>query len=313
MRRLALPLLLTAALGLAGCATSGGDVEESPSATATTQTVEVGDEGPFPEVGGAFGEKPSLVFSDAEPSGTLQAEVLVPGDGDVVGNGDLLVVDYLGQVWDGDVFDNSYDRGAPAAFSIGTGAVIQGWDAVLVGQQTGSRVIMTIPPEFGYGSTGNSAAGIAGTDTLVFVVDIVDTFAPDVAGSPDAVPTPESASVVPVIEGALGQPASISIPEGAPAPTEGSTTVLATAAGQPAQPGQLVVQYAATYWDNTSGQSTWETGTPAAVDVGTGGAFDSLVGVPVGSRVLLVLPSTAETQAIAVVIDVVAQVSSTVA
>jgi len=311
VRRLALPLLLAAALGLAGCGTSGGDVEETPSATPTTQTVEVGDEGPFPEVSGAFGEKPSLAFPDAEPSGMLQAEVLVPGDGDVVGPGDLLVVDYLGQVWDGDVFDNSYDRGAPAAFSIGTGAVIQGWDVVLVGQQTGSRVVMTIPPEFGYGSAGNSAAGIAGTDTLVFVVDIIDTFAPDVAGSPDAIPTPEAASVIPVIEGDLGQPATISIPEGAPEPTDNSTTVLATAAGAPAQPGQLVVQYALTFWDNTDQQSTWVTGSPAAPEIGTGGVFDSLVGVPVGSRVLLELPAEGETQAIAVVMDIVAQISTT--
>ncbi len=311
MRRLVLPLLLAAALGLTGCGTTGGEVEDTPSATPTTQTVEVGNEGPFPEVSGAFGEKPSLVFPDAEPSGGLQAEVLVPGDGDVVGPGDLIVVNYLGQVWDGDVFDNSYDRGYPAPFQIGIGRAIQGWDAVLVGQQTGSRVVMTIPPEYGYGSAGNSAAGIAGTDTLTFVVDIIDTYHPDVAGSPDAVPTPEAASVTPVIEGNLGQPATISIPEGAPGPTESSTTVLATAAGAPAQPGQLVVQYALTFWDNTNQQSTWVMGSPAAPEIGTGGVLDRLVGVPVGSRVLIELPAEGETQAIAVVLDIVAQISTT--
>jgi len=37
-------------------------------------------------------------------------------------------VNYLGQVWGGRVFDNSYDRGAPVRFPIGVGAVIQGWD-----------------------------------------------------------------------------------------------------------------------------------------------------------------------------------------
>lgn len=311
MRRLALPLLLAAALGLAGCATSGGEVEESPSVTPTTQTVEIGDEGPFPEVSGSFGEKPTLTFPDADPSGTLQADVLVAGDGEVVGAGDLLVVDYLGQIWDGDVFDNSYDRGFPATFTIGSGLVIQGWDAVLVGQQTGSRVVMSVPPEYGYGAAGNLAAGIAGTDTLVFVVDIIDTFSSDLAGSPDAVPTPEAASVVPVVEGDLGQPASISIPEDAPAPTEGSTTVLATASGEPAQAGQLVVQYAATFWDNTNQQSTWELGSPYAAEIGTGGVFDGLIGVPVGSRVLLVLPAEGETQARAAVIDLIAQVSTT--
>ena len=40
-----------------------------------------------------------------------------------------------------------------------------------------SRVLLVIPPKDGYGSAGSSAAGINGTDTLVFVVDIVDAAA----------------------------------------------------------------------------------------------------------------------------------------
>ncbi len=312
MRRPHLSALLVAAvLALAACGSSSGDDPAATASASPSASVEVGTEGPFPSATGAFGEKPELTFPDEEPSSGLQATVLSPGDGTVVAAGDLLVVDYLGQVWDGDVFDNSYDRGAPAAFPIGTGGVIQGWDTVLVGQKTGSRVIMTIPPEFGYGSAGNSAANIAGTDTLVFVVDVIGTYAADASGAADATPTAEAATVAPVIEGALGEPATISVPDGTAPPTAQSTTVLAAATGAPAQPGQLVVQYAATYWDNTSGQSTWEQGTPAAVEVGTGGSFDSLIGVPVGSRVLLVLPAAEETQAIAVVIDVVAQVSVT--
>jgi peptidylprolyl isomerase len=31
-----------------------------------------------------------------------------------------------------------------------------------------------IPPKEGYGSAGNSQVGIKGTDTLVFVVDVLD-------------------------------------------------------------------------------------------------------------------------------------------
>ena len=37
----------------------------------------------------------------------------------------------------------------------------------------GSRVMLIVPPAQGYGKTGNTQAGIKGTDTLVFVVDIV--------------------------------------------------------------------------------------------------------------------------------------------
>ncbi len=51
--------------------------------------------------------------------------------------------------------------------------MIPGWDETLVGQTVGSQLILVIPPEQGYGSEGNANAGISGTDTLVFVVDIL--------------------------------------------------------------------------------------------------------------------------------------------
>ncbi len=35
--------------------------------------------------------------------------------------------------------------------------------------------MLSIPPAQGYGSSGASQAGIKGNDTLVFVVDIIDT------------------------------------------------------------------------------------------------------------------------------------------
>jgi peptidylprolyl isomerase len=38
--------------------------------------------------------------------------------------------------------------------------------------------MLDIPPKQGYGSAGQSQAGITGTDTLVFVVDIIDAFKP---------------------------------------------------------------------------------------------------------------------------------------
>jgi len=47
-------------------------------------------------------------------------------------------------------------------------------DKGLIGQTTGSRVMLSIPPAQGYGSAGASQAGIKGNDTLLFVVDIID-------------------------------------------------------------------------------------------------------------------------------------------
>ncbi|WP_313555330.1 FKBP-type peptidyl-prolyl cis-trans isomerase, partial [Miniimonas arenae] len=103
----------------------------------------------------------------------LQVQVLEQGSGEEVEAGQSIEVHYLGQTWGGRIFDNSYDRGSSISFPIGVGAVISGWDDSLVGQQIGSRVLVSIPPHLGYGHRGMPAAGIKGTDTLVFVVDIV--------------------------------------------------------------------------------------------------------------------------------------------
>jgi peptidylprolyl isomerase len=127
----------------------------------------------LPEASGSFGEKPQLTFPDTPAPEELEVVVLSRGDGPLVEAGDDLVVNYLGQTWGGHVFDNSYDRGSSINFPIGVGAVIGGWDQGLVGQQIGSRVLLSIPPHQGYGSRGMPQAGIKGTDTLVFVVDIV--------------------------------------------------------------------------------------------------------------------------------------------
>jgi FKBP-type peptidyl-prolyl cis-trans isomerase len=109
-----------------------------------------------------------------EPAPRLRIAPLVQGDGPKVEKGQTIVVNYLGQVYGGDApFDSSFSRGTPTSFQIGTGQVIKGWDQALVGRAVGSRVLLSIPPELGYGEAGNKDAGIKGTDTLYFLVDIL--------------------------------------------------------------------------------------------------------------------------------------------
>lgn len=127
----------------------------------------------LPEASGTFGDKPTITFPEGGAPGGLHVKVLEEGSGRVVQKGDTIVVNYFGQVWDGSMFDNSYDRGATIDFRIGVGAVIGGWDKGLVGQNTGSRILMSIPSEYAYGMQGVPQAGIGGGDTLVFVVDVV--------------------------------------------------------------------------------------------------------------------------------------------
>ena len=123
---------------------------------------------------GAKGQPKITVPKTAAPT-QLVVQPLIKGHGPAVTAGQTITVQYTGVIWgSGKQFDSSWARGAPAQFPIGNGSVIKGWDDGLVGQTVGSQVLLVIPPAEGYGSTGSSQAGITGTDTLVFVVDILD-------------------------------------------------------------------------------------------------------------------------------------------
>ncbi len=88
--------------------------------------------------------------------------------------GEFIVVQYVGVIWrTKKVFDSTWSRRQPYGTTIGTGQVIEGWDKGLVGQTVGSRVLLVIPPADGYGPVGDPSAGIKGTDTIVFAVDIL--------------------------------------------------------------------------------------------------------------------------------------------
>jgi len=128
----------------------------------------------LPTATGSFGDKPEITFPAGDAPSGLQVQVLEEGSGPVVDAGRTIVVNYYGQTWGGQMFDNSWDRGQTIDFPIGVGAVIGGWDKGLVGRNVGDRVLLSIPSEHGYGTRGVPQAGIPGGATLVFVVDVVD-------------------------------------------------------------------------------------------------------------------------------------------
>jgi peptidylprolyl isomerase len=124
-----------------------------------------------PEVTFNGDEPPTVVIPDTEPSTELLLKVLEEGDGETVEAGDQVSVKYQGLNWaTKEIFDQSYP-GDPATF--GTDQVIAGFGAALVGQKVGTKLIVTIPPEFGYGT--DAGAHELGGQTLVFVVEITDT------------------------------------------------------------------------------------------------------------------------------------------
>jgi peptidylprolyl isomerase len=166
-------LLIVGAVA-SGCGGSKTTTTKSDGATAVTLKAAAADTVVLPTVTGAKGTKPTIKVPESAAPATLQVKVLDEGTGAIVAAGQQISVHYLGVTWPGGtMFDNSYDRGTPATFPIGVKKVIVGWDEGLVGKKIGSRVLLSIPPDKGYGPNGNPAAKIKGTDTLVFVVEIL--------------------------------------------------------------------------------------------------------------------------------------------
>ncbi|MGR0317751.1 FKBP-type peptidyl-prolyl cis-trans isomerase [Agromyces sp. ZXT2-3] len=129
----------------------------------------------FPAVVTAPDGRPGITVPDEEPFETTEVEVLKQGSGETIESGDRVVVHYTGVLWDGgEVFDSSWENGAPASFVVSDGAdsqVIPGFAEALIGQQVGSQVGVVIPPEDGYGDA--EQAGIPAGSTLFFVIDIL--------------------------------------------------------------------------------------------------------------------------------------------
>lgn len=302
----------SAADGDTGEATDQPAAQEPPD-TAVADPV---DPAEMPTATGGFGDKPTITAPAVTPPDNLQRQILIEGDGPVSGPGSWMSVDYLGQVWGGDVFDNSYDRGAPFHVQVGSPApqVVAGWDVGLQGVAAGSRVLLSFPPRDGYGPTGNEAAGISGTDTLIFVVDVHTVIAADAAGDPDAQPQDIPAGWPPV-EGELGAAPTVTVPPTLPEPTFADKAVVAVGHGDPVEAGTVLVQYVATSWDGSHQEGSWPGAADAAgfgpqsFPVSESSPFQALLGVPVGSRVLLRTPDDPNTgiPPVAWVIDIVAQ------
>ncbi|HEY7144471.1 MAG TPA: FKBP-type peptidyl-prolyl cis-trans isomerase [Streptosporangiaceae bacterium] len=122
------------------------------------------------------GSAPTVKIPSTSPSGKLVVKTLIKGTGAPLAKGQEVITQYVGVLYrTGKTFDSSWSRGAPFGFQLDASPaqIIPGWDKGLVGVPIGSRVLLVIPPKDGYGKTGNSQAGIKGTDTLVFVVDIL--------------------------------------------------------------------------------------------------------------------------------------------
>jgi len=254
------------------------------------------DDASLPKVSGSFGADPQIALPDGDPPGGLVVRTLIQGSGPLVTAGDLALVYVEGKVWAGDreVFD-SYTARRPQSVPLATGGVMPAWKQ-LAGEHVGSRVLMVVPPADGFGSQGDQQLNILGGDTLVFVFDVLSSVPENAAATGSSVAYHPGATLPTVTESSAGP--KITIPAKTAPPTKLVVKTLVKGRGAPLSSGQtVVVQYTGVVW--RSGQvfdSSYATKTPDSFVLGANqvipGWEQGLGGVTVGSRVLLVVPSS---------------------
>jgi FKBP-type peptidyl-prolyl cis-trans isomerase FkpA/FKBP-type peptidyl-prolyl cis-trans isomerase FklB len=83
--------------------------------------------------------------------------------------GSLVTTHYKGSLTNGKVFDSSYDRNAPATFSLTS--VIRGWQIGIPKFGKGGKGTLIIPSNLGYGSAGQG--DIPGNAVLIFDIELI--------------------------------------------------------------------------------------------------------------------------------------------
>jgi peptidylprolyl isomerase len=95
------------------------------------------------------------------------------GSGNKPAAGKTVQVSYKGSFLSGQVFDSSDTQGRPLEFPAGVGAVIKGWDEMIMDMQIGEKRVAIIPPELAYGERGAGGGIIPPNSFLVFEMELI--------------------------------------------------------------------------------------------------------------------------------------------
>lgn len=157
--------ILILAVGIAALGAGCGGGSHSPStgagAAAAPSVANAGDLHAKPQITAGRPPKPTKLVS----------KDLVVGTGQVATASATVSVQYVGVNYDdGKEFDSSWASGGkPVDFPLS--GVIPGFSQGIVGMKVGGRRELVIPPDLGYGASGNGPVGP--NETLVFVIDLV--------------------------------------------------------------------------------------------------------------------------------------------
>src|SRR5215472_6877971 len=232
MRRLAAAILVPAAACavLAGCGSSGS----SNSNAGVT-------------VSGTFDKAPAVKIPAAKADSNLVISKPIKGSGPAVQSGNAILANVALYKWRGtthSLVDSTYVSG-PQILPARMG--LSGLISALKHARVGDRVVAVLPPKYGYRAAGQPQLQITATDTTVWVIDVLQQFAPT-ASATGAHVTNGGGPLPTVTAPPAGQAPAITVPKSAP-PAKLSVTTLIKGTGPKLATGDTVVaQYVGSNW-----------------------------------------------------------------
>ena len=246
-------------------------------------------------VSGNFGEKPTVKFPTPVRTSSSQRTTSIEGTGQQVHKGQEVVVDF--SIYNGtngqQIQTTKYDGTSGSALVVGQ--TVPGLDKGLQCATVGSRLTIAVSPKDGLGSNASSV-GVAPTDTIVIVVDVKKAYLPAANGTPQ----PGRPGFPTVVLAPGGRP-GVTVPTTTP-PTSLEVAVNKQGDGKTVTKSDtVVIHYTGVLWkERTVFDSTWDTGTPATLQLSTGqtaagtsvpkGLVEGIVGQKVGSQVTIIVP-----------------------
>nr|WP_238338504.1 FKBP-type peptidyl-prolyl cis-trans isomerase [Pedococcus badiiscoriae] len=272
---------LAAALALTGC---GGSKDAKGSALDKV-TVTGGSDTTAPTV--TVNPKPLSVTETT-------TKVVKAGTGPVVKGDEIVSLKYvLLNGKDSSVLDTNFGK-QNLGLNLAAPDLLPGLRKGLLNQKIGSRVLVAMPPKDAFGTQGNANIKVGGTDTVVFLMDVLSATKPLASAEGTAV---KPAAGLPTVTVPQDGPATITIPKGAQPPTKTVAQLLIQGSGAKVEAGQTIrVTYTGALWKDGSvfdssaktANKYFETviGKQQVIK-----AWDAqLVGRTVGSRVLMIVP-----------------------
>ncbi|MBK8462642.1 MAG: FKBP-type peptidyl-prolyl cis-trans isomerase [Nigerium sp.] len=184
----------------------------------------------------------------------------------------------------GDTFDSSWKAGSPQLFLLTQ--VVPGFGKGLEGAKAGERRLIVLPGSAGYDADGGQPdAGIEVGDTLVFVVDVVSV---SVTAATGTAHQPE----LPVTVGEADGRPTVTIPTGQQPPT--GLVIAPLIVGEQRVVGEhdIVMTHFRSWSWNTGRQieDNFDAVRSGAIAEAIEGFRKGVVGQPIGSRVLVIVP-----------------------